>query len=316
VNANITTAVLESLNPAFDYFVCFDELDRGFDPKGEGYISMLVGLILAAKLINDRARDVAKRFSVVVFLRDDIYHVLKFEDKNKVTEALSSSLEWDADGSHWTLKELMTRRFTNVLADGDDVTWNSVFDESHQMPGRQSKYRHILDRTFNRPRDAIKFCNEILAAYKGRDDGEASFANEDIISARPTYSEYLLRELEDEIHKHMPNYSDYLELVRAVGAARFSLEEFEAACLKRSDLLQEGEKSVTVLRRLFEFSVIAYQKTGGVGGGSEYVWRYLDPRARFDEAAKLFGVHPGLIEGLGLKKFSVKKDAQPDENMF
>ena len=38
-----------------------------------------------------------------------------------------------------------------------------------------------------------------------------------------------------------------------------------------------------------------------------YVWRYLDRRARFDGAATYFRVHPGLIEVLGLKKFSMPK---------
>ena len=44
-----------------------------------------------------------------------------------------------------------------------------------------------------------------------------------------------------------------------------------------------------------------YLKLGGRGGGSEYVWRYLDPRARFDEKAETFWVHAGFKEALDLK---------------
>ena len=64
---------------------------------------------------------------------------------------------------------------------------------------------------------------------------------------------------------------------------------------------------VTVLAfdHLFEFSLIAYYNPGGGGyGGSEYVWRYKDSRARFNEAATTFRIHPGLKEVLGLKKFT------------
>jgi hypothetical protein len=64
------------------------------------------------------------------------------------------------------------------------------------------------------------------------------------------------------------------------------------ACVRRRDLLAEGETPTLVLRRLLEFSVIGYQKTGGVGGGSEYIWRYLNARTRFDAAASVFKVHP------------------------
>lgn len=70
-----------------------------------------------------------------------------------------------------------------------------------------------------------------------------------------------------------------------------------------TDLIPSGTQPLDTLRDLFRFSVVAYQRTGGVGGGSEYVWSYLDPRARFDEAAANFRVHAGLTEALGLKKF-------------
>ena len=194
----------------------------------------------------------------------------------------------------------MERRFGEALG---VETWAGVFDETQEMPSRQSKYQHILDRTFRRPRDVIKFCNEILSAYKTRDGSEDRFRNEDVIAARPAYSDYLLKELDDEIHKHIPHYEDYLELVKSLGSLQFNLQEWNSVCDRRSDLLGDTATPLSVLRELFEFSVVGYQRTGGVGGGSEYVWRYLDPRVRFDETATNFRVHPGFMEAFGLKKF-------------
>lgn len=199
---------------------------------------------------------------------------------------------------------MLERRFGVVLDVGDTYPWHEVFDEKHEMPGRQSKYRHILDRTFRRPRDAIKFCNEILHAYKARgENADGKFANEDIIAARPGYSEYLLKELEDEIFKHVPAYRDYVDILKSLEALQFTLVEFQQACARRPELLTPGATALSALRQLFEFSVVGYQKTGGVGGGSEYIWRYLDPTIRFDEAATNFRIHPGLMEALGLKRF-------------
>lgn len=303
VNNNISNAVIKSLNPDCDYFICFDELDRGFDPASPSYTSMLVGLMLAAKHLNSLARKENKRFSVVIFLRDDIYHLLKFEDKNKITESLISRVEWDSPRTRWTLKQLMEKRFSAVISGGEPCSWENVFDEESEMTGHQKKYQYILDRTFKRPRDIIKFCNETLKAFKNRGAPENSlFLNEDIISARVPYSEYFLAELSDEIFKHIPGFEKHLDLFRSLSAAQFSREEFQDVCARRAELLSDGQTWIDVLRQQFDFSVLAYQKTGGVGGGSEYIWKHQDPKSRFDESALNFKIHPGLIEVLGLKR--------------
>jgi hypothetical protein len=59
VNRNLLHAVIDSLNPAFDYYVCFDQLDLGFD-NSQVYKSRLVGLLLAAREINVKAREAEK----------------------------------------------------------------------------------------------------------------------------------------------------------------------------------------------------------------------------------------------------------------
>ena len=114
----------------------------------------------------------------------------------------------------------MEKRFTAVIGDGTEhVKWEEVFDESAEMPGHQTKYRHMLDRTYLRPRDMIRFCNSVLAQYKVRTGhgsgsvGARLFENVDINKARPDYSQYLLKELDDEIHKHLPNYQLFLGLL-------------------------------------------------------------------------------------------------------
>lgn len=305
VNRSIADSIAVCLNPAHSYYVCFDELDKGFDPNNAQYSQMLVGLLLAATSLNNSFRQANKKTSIILCLRDDIYRTLQFEDKNKLTENFMSPIEWDGPRTKWTLKALLERRFAIAMeADEATVPWERVFDEGHEMPGRQTKYKHILDRTFRRPRDAIKFVNEVLIAYKARAESEAGmFENKDIITARPPYSEYLLKELADEIFKHVPAYRDYIDILKSLDALQFTREEFDQACARRQDLLVGGATSLSVLRQLFEFSLVGYQRTGGVGGGSEYIWRYIDTTVRLDEAATNFRIHAGLMEALGLKKF-------------
>lgn len=64
-----------------------------------------------------------------------------------------------------------------------------------------------------------------------------------------------------------------------------------------------------VLEDLFEFSIIGFYRVGGKGyGGSEYVFRYKEPRVAFDIGAPRFRIHPGFIDALGLKRFTVTEE--------
>jgi hypothetical protein len=205
VNRRIANHVFTTLNPEADYYICFDQLDLGFDTEQPIYSQRLISLLLAARELSAAAHEEDRRLSVIVFLRDDIYDMLQFEDKNKLTQNYMSTVEWHQREPGSTLRQLMERRFGEALKGEETIRWTDVFDESKQMTGRQTKYDHICDRTFLRPRDMIQFCNEILAVYKAADEKSDAFANEHIINARQAYSRYLLQELDDEIHKHVPH---------------------------------------------------------------------------------------------------------------
>jgi len=313
VNENLSQAVISSLNPDLNYYVCFDQLDLGFDPSVQRYLNRLVGLLLAARDINLRARHEGKKLSIIVFLRDDIYQILRFEDKNKLTGAFMSRIEWDTSRTNKTLKQLMEKRFATVLEIDEAGAWQRVFDETEKMTGKQTKYQHMVDRTFLRPRDIIKFANEVLAAYKSRGDSTARrieersglFDNRDIQGARSEYSRYFLDELDDEIFKHVPAYQKYIEVLKNLDSLQFTFDDFQDACEKRRHILPPDTDPATVLKSMFEFSIISYYSPGGSGyGGSEYVWHYKDARSQFNEAANMFRIHPALKEALGLRKFT------------
>jgi hypothetical protein len=303
VNRLVQAHVLQSLNPSHEYFVCFDQLDLGFAAHDVQYMGRLTGLILAARDLRRAARDVGKRLNVVVFLRDDIYRLLQFEDKNKITDTGVAVVEWNARSDGLTLKSLMERRFGQAFNGQGIVSWDDVFDENKEMPSRQTKYAHICDRTFLRPRDMIKFCNETLEAHRRRGDAEQHFVNADLIEARPDYSDYLLNELDDEIAKHVPMYRDYLDVIQSIGREIFDRTTFGDAWSKRPHLAEVDPDGA--LQQLFEFSVVGYLRTGGYGGGQKWAWRYLDPRphrATLPAEATTLRIHSGFKEALDLMK--------------
>jgi hypothetical protein len=312
VNRTITALVARCINPKLNYYICFDELDKGFDPNDRDNAAMITGLLLAATSTNREHRKLGKRASVVVFLRNDIYNALTFEDKNKITETEVSLIEWDRAGSPWTLRALLERRFGVALEAGDTLSWDQVFDDK-RLSRRRHKYDDMLSRTFRRPRDMIKFCNEVLRCYQRSGSDSTRFTNEHVIAAREEYSDYLLRELTDEIHKHLPHFQDYFDILKSLEAIDFTLSQFEEACRRRPDLEAAKESPLQILQKLFEFSVVGYERIGGAGGGSEYVWRYLGASIRFDAGATSFRVHPGLREAFGLKAF-VRSESQPGDS--
>lgn len=311
VNAAFTRTILRCLNPAHKYYIAFDQLDLGFDPRSPEYANRLIGLLLASRDINLAAREAGIGLFVVVFLRDDIYDSLHFEDKNKMTENFVSLIEWDTPRTKKTLQALMERRFTIVLADrgtNQAVGWSDVFNEEREMPGHQTKYDHMRDRTYLRPRDIIKFSNCALARYKERSAGQETGAdhvrkldNVDVHNARVEFSEYFLREIDDEVRKHMPDYERHLDILRALGKWQFERAEFDSTF--KEQYPASGQLPSEVLEKLYDFSFVGFYRAGGRGfGGSEYMFKYREPRTRFDPTSSRFRIHPGLIEVMGLKR--------------
>lgn len=302
VNDALLETVIRCLNPDVDYHICFDELDRGFVSGDENYRQRLSGLLIAARDFNRRLRQSGKRASVVIFLRDDILRHLKFEDQSKLVEDFASLIEWDKPSTGKSLKSVMAKRFSKLLGLTEAEAWDLVFNEDQQMPGRQSKYQHVLDRTFKRPRDIIKFSNEVLRSYKQNGSSTGRFENKDIIAGREEHSKYMRKELANEMQQHFPAEITAFDLLRVIGFLSFTLERMKEV---HRDYIATGREIPpypTVLRALYEFSVVGYLKVGGAGGGSEWVWRYEDTDAEYDERATIFRVHSGLKEVLGLKQ--------------
>ncbi len=306
VNRNITDAIIRCIPKGRKFYVCFDELDMGFDPTNQDYLHRLIGLVRAAKFTNDRLQQENINGATIVLLRDDIWHALRFEDKNKLTQDQVSEIRWSKEEGPHCIKRLMERRFAEVLGAVPLIGWDQLFNEQRQMAQFQTKYNFICERGFLRPRDMIQYCNEVLRVFKA-DKSATSFDNEIVRSAEDGYSRYFMQELEDELHKHSKSYERYFEVLKGLSNVGFSREEFDRAWNERRTIFDNGETPEKALEALFEFSVIGYLATGGKGAGSKYVWRYLEPRVRFNSDAKTYQVHLGLKSEFDLKLYARTK---------
>jgi hypothetical protein len=185
----------------------FDELDQGLTAMDDHRKRLVIGLLLAARGVRNDVRDSKVSIIPVVYLRTDLWEELEFSDKNKITQTLALNLEWD----RVALQKLINERLRAKLGVG--ASWDTVTTQE-LMRGSQSKWDHILARTFLRPRDVISFLNSALSVATKRLDEPLLFVNQDIGNARDRYSVYLKQELDDEIVPHWKSWEDALPHVK------------------------------------------------------------------------------------------------------
>ena len=212
---------------------------------------------------------------------------------NKIKRSTALRLEWTENALLKVLEARLERGLGHTARLSD-------IEDGKKIRGRQSKWSHVVSRTFMRPRDIIQFFNSALEAAKRRDREVEFFSNQDIVDAREDYSSYLKDELDDEIKPHWRDWEDGLQAISNISTLSFSRQDFDKAYVtnkSRRNTLDASE----ALDKLYEFSVIGYR--GGIGtGGSTWVYRYLKPQQRFDAGASKFKVHPGLKEYASLQE--------------
>ncbi len=280
----------EGLGP---YVIHFDELDQGLSGLDETRSRLLIGLILAARDVRIDANKSGSPVNPIVYLRTDLWDDLEFSDKNKISQTHTLRLEWTPE----SLRSLIDIRIRARIT--ADATWDQVID-ADLMRGSQSKWDHIIARTFLRPRDVIRFLNAALAEAKKRHHEPLLFSNRDIVDSRKPYSSYLKEELDDEILPHWKKWEQSLQACSAISTITFDRADFEREYNARATGAEDATAD-EALERLYRFSVIGYQVRSGYGGSS-WTFHYTDPQAGWDNAAAKFKVHPGLKEYAKLRE--------------
>jgi len=280
----------ESLGP---YVLHFDELDQGLSAGDNTREKMLIGLIVAARDVRRESNKVHSPIIPVVYLRTDLWDDLEFSDKNKIGQTLALGLEWTNEA----LLALINERLRAKLS--RNANWEVIVDPA-LMRGSQTKWNHILARTFLRPRDVIRFLNASLLEAKKRSTDPLVLTNRDIINSREQYSTYLKEELDDEILPHWPKWEQALQACSAMSTITFDRDDF----VKEYEGRRTHDNPIgadDALELLYRFSVIGYSRRSGYGGSS-WAFQYTDPQAGWDNAATRFKVHLGLKEYAKLRE--------------
>lgn len=284
------STLVQSNYAAHPVAIKVDRLDDGWDASDDSR-NLIVGQLKAARSLNQFLGKDGLPAPIITFLRTDIFELLRFNDKNKLVTA-TERLEWTSD----SLMEVLNRRIALGVGGDEHDAWKKVFS-TDEMLQRSRANSYLTKRTMGRPRDILAFGIHCRDVALERSHGRVETA--DIYDAELRYSNHLLDELTDELHKQIPEMESYVECLREVGRTTFDIADWIAASKRRSVSIGEAEAKEQ-LTALFEASVIGVPRIGGRERGTRYVFAYSERHVKPD-FSKAMIVHPGLKKALNLK---------------
>jgi hypothetical protein len=232
--------------------VIIDQLDENWlHGEIDEYSKILVNLILCAQNIN-HSKELLGRLKVVVFMRADIYETLRFNDKNKVYQDGAVEIKWDVD----SLDTMITERIQQYAPASANLNFfeksASIFEKKTVRHGA-TPLKHMLRRSFYRPRDLIVYLNKIRELHKPVSSG--LYTSKDLYAAEKNVSSSMYDELIDEWAAQDPDFESYLLAIQNIGYEIFSRIQFVEKYSAIKPGASDGEIN-NILRFLFANSII------------------------------------------------------------
>lgn len=279
--------------------IALDRLDDSWDGSEESR-NLLIGLLKAAKEINDSFREPERDplIRVLVFLRSDIYDVLRFDDKDK-HRSTEESIIWTPD----LLKEMLGRRLPSGVGVDD------LFEAGY-MRGSISPFTYLVKRTFLRPREVLQFTQECLSQA----DPSAQEISKDLLrSAEERYSRWKVSDLQQEFVKSFPGFPALIDCLRQEYHRYDSLSDLEEILGEKIPVIVNEHKPRRLLERLFDCSVIGVRLSDA--GSTRF--KCEDNDLTLPQAGAVY-VHQSLYKGLNIRERRASGgpggDEQPDIN--
>ena len=286
----------------YRYFIVLDELDEDFKDvigryKNDQYLQLLTSLIKAVSEI--RSISVTNNLKVfpVIFLRDDIFDLLRDNDKNKLVD-VTLELQWDQQKISDMLAHRIWKSSTGAVSGPNfEEAWTALFMHrwtkyGYQQKKRMATFDFIARSTHMRPRDFIRYLQ--LAAAHELKSGNEKIQGGTLRHVDASFSPYLKNELIDEIESIIPEIDQVLDVLSHVNKQRITPEEFREAFAELEPTKESGIDADTCLKLLFHFSVIG---NSGKGRSPLFFFKYEHPSRKLNFGLPIV-VHRGLYKAL------------------
>lgn len=288
-----------------NYYIVFDELDEDYrtirdTESSEQYVFLLTSLFKAVQDIKSTFLDSNKNIKPIVFLRDDIYALIKDADKNKWRD-YKVDIEWTEN----KLKDLLAFRISKDIDSKMPPlkfkkAWEKIF--FREQVGMGTKQRKKIDSfdfiarsTHLRPRDFIRFIQACAAETQNRNQ---KFIKESVIKfVDRAFSNYLRDEIVDEVFPILPEIEQYLQIFANIRKWNFKIDEFTQEYNKYLNAGTIKERNLDfVLDTLYNFSVIGNQHKHKK---DIFYFKYMHTNMTFNRNENIV-IHRGLFKALQL----------------
>jgi len=281
-----------------NYFIIFDELDEDYraikSSEHTQYNFLLTSLFKAVQDVKYTFNATKINICPVVFLRDDIYALIKDADKNKWRD-FKIEIEWTTE----KMKNLLAYRISkDALVEKKlnfSDAWNLIFAKD-QITARRTvlnSFDYITRSTHLRPRDYIRYiqvCAEETANFNAQ-----KISNETIKFVDRAFSNYLKDEIVDEIYPLLPDIEEILQIISNLRKWAFSTSEFKAEYIKYLKTKTVTEENVDfVLDTLYKFSVLGNRDKKRL---NIFYFKYMHTNMNLNRN-EILVVHRGLFKAL------------------
>ena len=283
------------------YYIVFDELDEDYKDvmnidRSSKYFELLIGLFKASFDVRSRFRE-SRRIIPIVFLRDDIYEIMRDNDKNKWTD-IALSLNW----SESALEKLLTFRIARAIDPDKELKFTEAIDAIFEVDSikygggrkrRRHVFKHLLANTLMRPRDLISYMRE--CARISIDKDQETITSDTVRVADEQYAIRFRQEFFDEIHSAVAYIDEIFDIFAQIRKPILSISEFGDAYQGIKKDKKDYFDFNDICKILFSYSVI-----GNVTSGGFQVFRYRYPNALFNFSEKI-ALHRGLIKAFQIQ---------------
>lgn len=280
--------------------IALDQLDENWlSGEIEEYSKVLINLLNVCRNIS-LDPSVNKNLKIVTFLRTDIYHSLKFNDKNKVLQDRAVVISWDNDSLDDMFYERIRKYAPSSFDTGDEsgLKTSCIFEAKFVRQGTPV-FKYITRRSFFRPRDIIVYLNKVRATHQTNASG--LYSTQEIYNADHDASTSVYNELIDEWSNQFPDIENLLSVLQLIQVESFTYSDFaekHKAVFGESSIIKEKDH----ISFLFNNSVVGQKKQGR--------WEYVcsTPELRIN-IEKEFRTHHALKYRLQLL------ESRPSQNI-
>lgn len=276
------------------YTIVFDELDDKFRNE-DIYKSNIISLIKVTDRLNRIFLEENIKCKVILLLRTDIFYVLNDPDLNKIEQDNSIKLDWgntvkkDSPLFSMTLNKIR-QSIPEFLNLNDNDLFNKLFP---QTINRREPNEFILGRTYFRPRDLVTYLNFIVEEYPNT----TYFGYKGFIDMESKYSEYLLKEIKNELYGHISDTKihETFTLLKQFKKNEFTYSEINSYYSERKNRYKNIDIDES-LKFMFNFSVLGNKWENKQRNKFFYSWAYREnTEINYDQ---IFVVHLGLRKEL------------------